>query len=85
MKLVEEISSYHDQVLDIKKVEDKGVLVCTNSDYVRYYDLATKKLTHLIGHKEVVTCCDYFNGRIITGSKDGKLFIWEFKVGENSF
>lgn len=82
---IQELSSYHDQILDIKQVNNKSILVCTNSDYIKHYDVTTKQLKFLYGHKDLVTCCDFFRDTMVTGSKDGKLFVWKFNTEQNQF
>lgn len=85
IKILQTFSGYHDQVLDIKKIQNKGILVCTNSDYVKYYDLETKQLSLLFGNKDTVTCCDFFNNILITGCKNGQIFVWDFDYKTNKF
>ena len=76
LRLREEYSTYNDKILDIKQVNHSKVLVCTNSNILRVYDFETGQVSLVPGHKDLAMCCDVSGGKALTGSKDGKVYLW---------
>ena len=65
-------------MLEVKFLNRDYFIVCSNSDTLRVVNNKTKDNSILTGHRDIITCSD-LNPKnfLITGSKDGKILLWE--------
>ncbi|KYR00961.1 WD40 repeat-containing protein [Tieghemostelium lacteum] len=78
-----EIIGYNDEITDIKYVggemDYKKIVVATNSNDIRFYDLDTLKAEILRGHQDLVMSIDVsYDGKLLlSGSKDCNVLLWD--------
>lgn len=78
---------FNDEVLELKFLKKDVFLICSNSDTLRMVNTKTRDSRLIFGHRDIVTCCDVNpNNHLITGGKDGRIFLWKLSSnGEDSF
>ena len=81
----DEFVGLNDQILDIKFIDVNNFIVCSNSETVRHIKIDDNSGTFLYGHKDLVTCCDVFDDKMVTGCKDGTIFLWSVKKVGNKY
>lgn len=81
LKQVKQFVGYNDEILDMKFLgsSDHHVVVATNSNQVRLYNLTTMDCQLLAGHSDIVLCLDvhHCGDLLVTGSKDNTVRIWK--------
>ncbi|KAK5577728.1 hypothetical protein RB653_002675 [Dictyostelium firmibasis] len=80
-----EIIGYNDEVIDIKYINSDNIVVATNSNEIKTYDLNTKRAQVLRGHEDLVMSVDVSaDGKhIISGSRDKSAIIWDLEKKES--
>ncbi|KAM9966277.1 hypothetical protein ACTFIR_006482 [Dictyostelium discoideum] len=80
-----EIIGYNDEIIDIKYINDDNIVVATNSNEIKTYDLNTKRAQVLRGHEDLVMSVDVSaDGKhIISGSRDKSAMIWDLEKKES--
>lgn len=80
-----EINALNDEIMDLKFIDDENIIVCSNSETIRHTNTRTNKTSFIHAHNDLVTSCDTFNKQImVTGSKDGKIYLWNTNKSDNS-
>ncbi|EGC34710.1 hypothetical protein DICPUDRAFT_153024 [Dictyostelium purpureum] len=79
-----EIIGYNDEVVDIKYVNEDSIVVATNSNEIKTYDLNTKRAKVLRGHDDLVMAIDVSaDGKyLISGSRDKSAIFWDLEKRE---
>lgn len=79
-----EINALNDEIMDLKFIDDENIIICSNSETIRHTNTRTNKTAFLNAHNDLVTACDTFNQQVmITGSKDGKIYLWHIAKSES--
>ena len=81
----DEFVGLNDQILDIKFIDVNNFIVCSNSETIRHIKVDDNSGNFLFGHKDLVTCCDVFENKMVTGCKDGTIFLWEISKVEGKY
>jgi len=76
---VGELIGYNDEVVDIKYINSDNILVATNSNEIKQYDLLTKRAQVLRGHQDLVLSIDVSNDGqfMLSGSRDKSAMLWD--------
>eukprot|EP01132_Coremiostelium_polycephalum_P002070 gene2070-2556_t len=79
LKRMGEYVGYNDEIVDIKYLGDSEIVVATNSNEVKIFDLHNKKSKILRGHTELVMSLDvsFDNQIMVTGSRDNTVILWD--------
>ena len=77
LSTVEEIIGLNDEIMEVKFIDRNNLIICSNTETIRQIDVNTNKTHFIHGHQDLVTACDIYNAeKMITGSKDGRLILW---------
>ena len=80
---MEEITGLNDEIMEVKFIDKNNLIVCSNTETIRHIDIVNNKTTFINGHEDLVTACDVFNTeKMITGSKEGKIILWNIQLNE---
>ncbi|XP_071953471.1 transducin beta-like protein 3 [Antedon mediterranea] len=75
---------FNDEVLDVKFAgsDDSHLVVATNSEYVKVYDISTLNCQILRGHTDIVLSVDVFNDKktMASSSKDNTVRLWKMNT-----
>ncbi|KAF2073848.1 hypothetical protein CYY_004844 [Polysphondylium violaceum] len=76
---VGELIGYNDEVVDIKYINPENIVVATNSNEIKQYDLKTKRAQVLRGHQDLVLSVDVSNDGqfMLSGSRDKSAMLWD--------
>lgn len=78
LELLEEFVGLNDEVMDVKFVNNNFAVVCSNSETIRVINIKNRSGKLLNGHEDLSTTVDLYKEKyMITGSKDGKIFLWK--------
>ena len=84
---IKQIAGYNDEVIDLVFAGPEGnhLVVATNSEQLRVYDLNDGSVDVVYGHSDVVICVDVFGNDVLaTGGKDGVGLIWKMRPGDKT-
>ncbi|KAJ3163633.1 Transducin (beta)-like 3 [Geranomyces michiganensis] len=83
LKRTRQIAGYNQEVLDLALLgaDDSHLVVVTNTEQVRIYNLATMDCDILYGHSEIVMCVDRSRDGMLlaSGARDHKVVVWKFR------
>ncbi|TPX45226.1 hypothetical protein SeLEV6574_g03999 [Synchytrium endobioticum] len=83
-----QIAGYNDEVIDLAFAgpEHNHLVVATNSEQLRVYDLSDGSVDVVYGgHEDVVICLDMFGPDVlVTGGKDGVGMMWKLNLGDRT-
>lgn len=80
---LESIVGLNDHITEVRFLAEDQFLVCSNSEAIRWHDLKNNKTLLLRGHEDLCTAVDTFKDqRMVSGSKDGKVFLWDITLPE---
>lgn len=78
LELLEEFVGLNDEVMDVKFINSNFAVVCSNSETIRVINIKNRSGKLLNGHEDLSTTVDLYKEKyMITGSKDGKIFLWK--------
>jgi WD40 repeat protein len=78
LELLEEFVGLNDEVMDVKFINHNFAVVCSNSETIRVINIKNRSGKLLNGHDDLSTTVDIYKEKyMITGAKDGKIFLWK--------
>ncbi|KAJ5067121.1 transducin beta-like protein [Anaeramoeba ignava] len=81
-----EIVGFIDEILDVKYINENESAVVSNSEQVKIFDIHSNHcVSTLYGHTDIVLSMDisYDKKKLITGSKDKTIRIWDLSINSN--
>lgn len=80
---VETMVGLNDHTTEVRFLCKDQFFVCSNSEAVRWHNLAENSTTLLRGHEDLCTAVDVFGDRrLVTGGRDGRVLLWDVSVPE---
>lgn len=79
LKKHSELTLYLDEIIDCKFLSDTQLLLCSNSETLKVFNLETNTCQLVYGHSDIIVCIDTFDdGRwFLSGCKDNTVRLWE--------
>ena len=63
---------------DIAVIEGRSIACCGSTNQIELFDIRSgQSLGHLEGHKGTVSCIEYHDGKLISGSYDTEARVWK--------
>jgi U3 small nucleolar RNA-associated protein 13 len=76
-------TGYNDEIVDLKYLNGGShVVVATNSEDIRIYNIRDNSCEILVGHENTVICLDVSSkvqNWLVSGSKDHSVRLWDTK------
>ncbi len=78
---IKQIAGYNEEILDLCLLgTDSHLVVITNTEQIRLYDVKTRDCSIVYGHSDIVisSASSFDKTLLITGSKDNSAKLWQF-------
>lgn len=84
LKRERQLIGFNDEILDLRALPGRRVVMATNADYAAIVNLDTFDSKLLVGHKAAVLSVDVSprHGYVVTGSKDNTIRVFNVETGE---